>query len=340
MVTAETKDHQPEMYDEPLRIGWIGFHQEGIPALQGLLDSGIVPAAVITLDEASAAKRSAVVSYADVLKDREIPLHYVQNINDASAIDLLRSLRLDLLFVIGWSQILSAETLATARLGAIGAHASLLPANRGSAPINWSLIRGESVTGNTLIWLTAAVDEGQVIDQMSIPITPYDTCATLYENVAQTNHAMIQSLLPRLIAGERPGCVQPHSDQPLLPRRRPDDGRVDWTQSADQIYNFVRALTRPYPGAFSFLDGHKYLIQSCALLPEIGQGSMIKQTPGTIVGAMLSPVTDACGVMVGCGTGYVVLLELETTDGRILKGRELSDRAISEQWSGKIWSHE
>ena len=141
-----------------LRIGWLGFHQEGIPALRGLKESGIHLEAVITLDEAGVAQRSAIADYAGVVDGWDIPLHLIRNINDAASLGLLHSLRLDLLFVIGWSQILKRDALAAAKIGVVGAHASLLPHNRGSAPINWSLIRGEAVTGNTLIWLTEDVD--------------------------------------------------------------------------------------------------------------------------------------------------------------------------------------
>jgi methionyl-tRNA formyltransferase len=241
-------------------------------------------------------------------------------------------MNLDLLLVIGWSQILSSAALATARIGAIGAHASLLPHNRGSAPINWAILRGEQTTGNTLIWLADNVDEGQIIDQIEFPISPYDTCETLYQKVAESNHIMIQRALPMLLAGECPGVPQPPSDEPLLARRRPADGLLDWHQSAVNVYNFIRALTRPYPGAFSFLDGRRWIIQSAALLP----GSLECDVPGTVIGSVVSPVAESCGQVVACGSGYVLILEIEADDGTILKGSSLSNC----DWTGKVWAHE
>ncbi len=321
------------MPDQNLRIGWIGFHQEGIPALLGLKQAGIRLEAIITLDSNELAKRSAAVSYADVLADWDTPVYRVRSINDNSSIELLQSLNLDLLFVIGWSQILGSAALSASRLGAIGAHASMLPHNRGSAPINWALIHGESSSGNSLIWLTEEVDEGGIIDQTEFPITPYDTCETLYEKVALSNHLMIQTLLPKLFAGERPNCKQPKTDQPVLPRRRPSDGLLNWNQPANEIYNFVRALTRPYPGAFSFLDGVCWKIQSCVLLPDVVRPN---SAPGTILGSARSPVEDACGLFVSGGTGSVIILEIESSDGAVLKGRSLSDQP----WTGKVWTNE
>lgn len=325
--------HVNFMSAQNLRIGWIGFHQEGVPALRGLKDAGVRLEAIITLADDQLSRRSAGTNYEDLLSGWDVAVHKVVDINAPDAVALLKSLQLDLLLVIGWSQILRPEALSAARIGAVGAHASLLPHNRGSAPINWALIRGESTTGNTLIWLSDGVDEGRIIDQMEFVISPYDTCETLYEKVAQSNHLMIQRLLPRLFAGEVPGEAQRHSDEPVLPRRRPADGLLNWNQPAVQIYNFVRALTRPYPGAFSFLEGRRWLIQSCALMPDHGQWN---HQAGCILGAVCSPVAEACGLLVACGQGAIVILELEDSEGKVLKGRQLSDLA----WMGKVWSDE
>src|SRR6266516_402460 len=229
----------------------------------------------------------------------------------------------------------SAAALQLARTGMIGAHASLLPQLRGSAPINWALIRSERQTGNSLIWLAQDVDRGAIIDQTAFCITPYDTCASLYERVAASNRDMLLRLVPRLLAGEHPGRVQPAADEPVLPRRRPADGRIDWRQPSRAVYDFIRALTRPYPGAFSWLEGRRWTIWHAAHLPaENGPG--LRATPGAVLGPVVSPVEATCGQMVGCGAGAVVLLELQADDGTVLRGRELSDQP----WTGKRWNNE
>jgi methionyl-tRNA formyltransferase len=297
-----------------------------------LVEAGAAPLTVFTLRPELARNRSGAVDYAPVCERLGLPLHYVANINDAAAVELLRGLSLDLLFVIGWSQILGAPVLRTARRGAIGTHASLLPLNRGSAPVNWALIRGEARTGNSLIWLAEDVDAGDVIDQTEFPITPYDTCATVYERVATSNRAMILRALPRLVAGERPGSPQLRNGEPVLPRRRPQDGRIDWTGTSKQVYDFVRALTRPYPGAFSWLDGQRWTVWRIARLPATPPAG----TPGTILGPVTSPDEAACGQVVACADGAVVVLELEAADGTLLRGPRLSDQ----DWAGKAWQHD
>ncbi|PYV89616.1 MAG: hypothetical protein DMG05_13195 [Acidobacteria bacterium] len=318
--------------EQNLRIGWIGIHMEGIPALKALLESGVRVEGVITLKAEARSRRCGSVEYTSGLRGFDLPVYEVGNINDDEAIAVLNAMSLDIAFVIGWGQLLRPETLATARMGMIGAHASLLPHNRGSAPINWALIKGETCTGNSLIWLSDSVDSGHLIDQVEIPISVYDTCASLYEKVAQSNRQMILRLVPRLLAGERPGRAQSPTDGPILPRRRPADGLVDWTLEAGQIYNYVRALTRPYPGAFSWLEGRCWRIWNCAVLPETKTADTI---PGQIVGPVFSPLESACGQMVSCGTGAIVQLELEGPEGEILRGRELSNQG----WERKVWTN-
>jgi len=316
-----------------MRFAWVGSHREGLPAFEALLHARAPIVAAVSLTADAAAKRSAAADYAPFCHRAGVPLHRVSDINSPDSVALLRSLDLDVLFVIGWSQILRKDALATARIGVVGAHASLLPANRGSAPINWALIRGERETGNSLLWLAESVDAGAVIDQTSFGITPYDTCTSLYDRVAITNRDMLVRLSGRLLAGERPGVPQPVSTEPVLPRRRPADGLLDWAGPSRRVYDFVRALTRPYPGAFGQLDGHRIKVWQAAL-PPLGDATVAE--PGTCLGPVVSPEDNACGQLVACGQGAVVLLEVEGEDGRVLRGRALSE----EPWRGRTWTRE
>ena len=319
-----------------MRFGWVGFHLEGIPALQGVIEAGVPIQAVLTLRPDVAATRSGAADYRSLCQRFGVPLHEIVHINDAASRELLKNLALDVVFVIGWSQILAPETLRTARVGMIGAHASLLPRNRGSAPINWALIRGEHTSGNSLIWLAESVDGGDLIDQTEFPITPYDTCASLYDRVAASNRDMILRVLPRLLAGERPGRPQPRHRGPILARRRPADGLIVWDQPACAVYNFVRALTKPYPGAFSWLDGRRWTVWQAALLPGDGPPPPAPgAAPGTVLGPLHSPLRDACGQVVACAHGAVALLEIAADDGEVLRGPRLSEQP----WTGRQWTN-
>lgn len=117
-----------------MRIGWIGFHVEGLPALRGVLEHGAQIEAVLTLRPELAAKRSGAADYSTLCREYEVPLYEIANINDTESLALLKRLALDIAFVIGWTQIVRREALQSVRIGMIGAHASLLPHNRGRAP--------------------------------------------------------------------------------------------------------------------------------------------------------------------------------------------------------------
>ena len=312
-----------------MRIGWVGFHQEGVPALRGVLDAGFRVVAVITLDTHSAEQRSGAVDYGPICRESGVPLHRVGNVNSDSAVELLAGLDLDLLIVVGWSQILGSRALRTARLGAIGSHASWLPKDRGRAPVNWAIIRGETQTGNTLMWLAEGVDSGEIIDQTVIPITDFDSCASIYDAVASSNRNMILGLLASLARGVRPGVGQLVTDEPLLPGRSPEDGAIDWSGSARSVYDLVRAVTRPYPGAFGYLDGRRVTVWKSALLPFEGAVG----APGAVLGPVVSFIDSACGQLVACGTGAVLLMEVESDEGHLLAGRALAELP----WQEKLW---
>ncbi|MFN2571124.1 MAG: methionyl-tRNA formyltransferase [Gemmatimonadales bacterium] len=315
-----------------MRFAWVGFHAEGLAALQALLAAGAPIAAVLTLKPELAAKRSGGVDYTPLCAQYSVPLHFISNINEPEAEQILSALAPDVVFVIGWHQIVRPPVMKLARLGLIGAHASFLPHNRGSAPINWTILRGERASGNTLMWLTEGVDEGDIIAQRAFPVTPYDTCATLYAQVAASNREMLVEILPQLMAGDRPGRPQQRGDEPVLRRRRPADGRINWDSSAAQVYDFVRALTRPYPGAFSTLDGRQWWIWEAALPPDTGRVA----EPGEIIGPVVSPAQSACGQLVACGSGTLIVLEVEDDAGNKLRGQALSEQ----QWTGKQFATE
>ena len=131
-----------------LKIGWLGFHEEGILALKYLLRNKLL-SVLITLDDNLLKLKSGSLKYQNVIKGINVPIYKIKRINDIEVIDKFKNFKLDILFVIGWGQILNSKALEIPKVGVIGAHASLLPELRGSAPINWALIKGYKETGNT-----------------------------------------------------------------------------------------------------------------------------------------------------------------------------------------------
>jgi methionyl-tRNA formyltransferase len=277
-------------------IVWVGFHEEGKYALPAIIEAGFSVKAVLTLSDERALKRSGAFDVAAVARGYRVPCFKIDHINSNSSLSILNDLAPDVLLVIGWCQLLSSEALDTAGI-VIGAHASLLPEGRGSAPINWAIIKRLKRTGNTLIHLSEAVDAGDIIAQVHFPITYEDTCATLYEKVAQSNRSMILDTLESIRAGRLEKQPQQDIDEPIWPRRRPEDGRLNWRSSSREVYDLVRALTRPYPGAYSYLDHTKVTIWRAKEIDFCG-------SPGSIA------VADD-SVYVACGHGGVRLSDVE-----------------------------
>ncbi len=305
-----------------MNIVWIGCHEEGIPAFREILEKGKHVSAFITLDETAYVKRSAGSrEYETYCQKYNVNYYTVSTIKGDDAYEIVLKYKPDLLVVLGWSEILPVRLLDIPTIGTIGTHAALLPHNRGSAPVNWALIHGEKVTGNTMMWLNPKVDSGEIIDQIEFPITPYDTCKTLYDQVAITNGTMLIRLIENLEKGIKPVIpIMNETDEPLLPRRKPKDGLLNWNQSGQVIYDFVRALTHPYPGAFTYLDGNKYLIWKVTLLPVSTQG-----VAGEICGCAYGYAENTCGYVVGTETNAILVTEIEDENGTYYSGKALND---------------
>lgn len=166
----------------------------------------------------------------------------------------------DLILVLGWYYMLPRKVREKAALGCMGVHASLLPMYRGWAPISWAIINGETETGVTLFHLEDEVDSGDVVAQESFAIDREDTCATVYEKAVEASIRILRELLPQIAVDKAPRIVQNAGDASYFPRRRPEDGLIDWSKTPEQIRNFIRAQTKPYPGAFSHIGGKKVTI--------------------------------------------------------------------------------
>jgi methionyl-tRNA formyltransferase len=246
-------------------IMFVGVHMEALAPFTYLVESGCCVRGLVTLRPESMAKVSGAVDLVEIAHNTQIPVLRVRNINEPEAIEWIRAQAPDLLLVVGWTQLVNDDLLRVPKLAAIGFHASLLPKSRGRAPVNWSLINGDRVTGNTMIILEPGADSGDIIDQRTIAITDEDDCKTVYEKVGETEVDMLRKTLPMIRKGILPRRKQDDSQVTVMPRRRPEDGIITWNRMNREIYNWIRALTEPYPGAFSFLDGEKVWIWKAAI---------------------------------------------------------------------------
>ena len=216
---------------------------------------------------------------------------------------------------IGWSKLLSARTLAIPRLGVIGHHESMLPKRRGRAPIVWPILHDCVESGLSFFWLTEGVDDGDIFCQAPFPIGPRDTSADLLTKANQvTRDLLLNDVLPNLKAGNFKRTPQDHSQATYCPRRTPDMGYIPWHESAESIDRTVRALTKPYPGAFSWHRLRKIFIwQARPVTPQEHHPDLVYQRAGTVVWVS----ENGARQWVACGGG---LLEIYLPVGRMKVG--------------------
>lgn len=229
-----------------------------------------------------------------------LPVFTPCGVKNRETLELIRSLRPELIFSFYYRDIIPAEILEMPRLGAFNMHGSLLPKYRGRACVNWAIIHGETETGPTLHWMTKRPDEGDIVDQERVPIDGGDTAMDVMLKIADAAEAVITRNLPLLESGKAPRREQDHSQATYFGGRRPEDGKIDWTASAREICNLVRAVTHPYPGAFAMLDGENLFIWKATPLDE-----NVSSHPGTVIS------TDP--FLVAAGKGVVRVEEKTVT---------------------------
>lgn len=289
------------------RIVFIGCRGIGLACLRFLLEFHLQDlAGIFTLHPDLESKTAGFESFEPILKDSKIPAFFIQDINSDENIAMLKAFNPDLIIQVGWSQIIKDEILSIPRLGVVGFHSSLLPKDRGGSPVNWAIIRGEKDWGTTLFYLEPGVDNGDIISQEKFEITPEDTCATAYEKAGSAMVALLRKNIPLLLAGAAPRIPQDESQATYNPRRKPADGIIDWSKGSLDIYNWIRALTHPYPGAFSYYDGERIAVWQ-ANLPGFQQADFGK---GERAGKLLE--TDVGrGVLVKTGDGSIILKRIQ-----------------------------
>ncbi|HUQ73094.1 MAG TPA: formyltransferase, partial [Burkholderiales bacterium] len=216
-----------------------GYGDIGVRGLGTLLESGLeVPLVVTHLDDPNETRWYA--SLFDFSGERR--LRVVADPQPAALEDALGQIRPDLIFSFYYRSMLPMALLRHARLGAFNMHGSLLPKYRGRAPLNWAIVKGERETGVTLHEMVEKPDAGRIVDQESVPIGPQDTAVEVFHRMTAAAESVLKRSLPALVKGEvrfKPNDISRGS---YYGRRRPEDGRIDWSKSAQEIHNLVRAV--------------------------------------------------------------------------------------------------
>lgn len=272
------------MSDRP-GIVVFAYSEVGYRCLKTLMDLGANVRGVFTYDD-DPGENAWFRSVKELALSGGIPAFTHRGLRDPETVELIESLEPELMFSFYYRDMIPQRILDIPRLGAFNMHGSLLPRYRGRACVNWAIIHGETETGATLHWMTPRPDDGDIVDQERVSITGTDTAMDVMIKVAEAAERVIARNLPLLERGKAPRIPQDHSKATCFGGRGPEDGQIDWNATARDICNLVRAVTRPYPGAFTFLDGEKVFIWKATPLDEdtgAAPGTVLSRDPLIVV---------------------------------------------------------
>ncbi|MBQ9776706.1 MAG: bifunctional UDP-4-amino-4-deoxy-L-arabinose formyltransferase/UDP-glucuronic acid oxidase ArnA [Lentisphaeria bacterium] len=263
------------------------YHNIGRAGIEALRRNGFEISAVFTHKD-NANENIWFGSVAELAGEYGIPVFAPEDVNHPVWAARIKAMAPDFIFSFYYRNMLSEEILAVPAKGALNLHGSLLPKYRGRVPINWAIINGEKETGVTLHYMTRKADAGDIVDQEKIDITNDDTAKTLFGKAEKAAALMLDRALPLLKEGKAARIPQDDAKATTFGGRKPADGQIDWSKSADEIRNLIRAVTLPYPGAFSYITDRKVFFWSAEVV-----AADRKAMPGTVLSA--APFTIACG---------------------------------------------
>ncbi len=294
------------------------YHEMGHACLEALIGLGAPVAALFTHQD-DPGETVWWRSCAALAERHGIPVYVTAGRLEETAVARIASLEPAVIYSFYYRALLADTVLKSASVGAFNLHGSLLPAYRGRAPVNWVLVNGEHKTGVTLHHMVARADAGDIVAQCATEISDDDTAFTLYQRLVAIGARMVREWHPRIVTGTAPRFPQDRTRATYFGRRRPEDGRIQWVWPARRIFNLVRAVTHPYPGAFCFAQGRKLFIWQARVARESGP----RGAPGAIV-----ETADAPGLEVAAGVGSVLLLSVQLEGGEELAGRLLRERGL------------
>jgi len=278
----------------------------GKQCLKAALDCGAAIAGLLYLDDRKAETTVAHTSFDDLIARHDLNARSFSSLKGDEGrahVEWAQQAAPRLGIVCGVSELIPPELLTLPALGFIGMHPTLLPQGRGRAPIPWAIILGLKETGVTWFYADPGVDTGDVLAQQRVPVLDSDTASTLGARTDDIAAQLLCKSLPLLAAAKAPRLKQDEAAVTTWPRRRPEDGIIDWSRDAGALYNWARALTHPYPGAFTFQNGRKLLVWSAerTTVPLAG-------APGEVL------AVDERGAIVATGKGLLNLTRVQWHD--------------------------
>jgi methionyl-tRNA formyltransferase len=277
----------------------MGTPQFAVASLRALIAAGHEIAGVVTRTDKPAGRGRTLAAPPVKIAALELGLTVFQpkRVREPEFIEILRKIAPEAIIVAAYGQILPKEILSLPQFGCINIHASLLPAYRGAAPINWAIIRGEHETGITVMMMDEGMDTGAILMQATIPIGPEDTAGALTEKLASLGAKLITTALPLVALGKLTPVAQDGTKATMAPLLKKGDGLIDWRLPAREIHNHVRGLS-PWPGAYSYLDKTMVKLIATGVLDGSGEPGLLFEM-------------DKSTLAAGTGSGLLRILNIQ-----------------------------
>ena len=296
-----------------------GCTEFGYDVVNHLLINGIKISHIVSLtpEQAKTSKVSGYKSFEPLSQKFDLKIFYPNeySMKNGSDLSFFENEKFDLLLVCGWQRLIPENILETLNIGGIGSHGSseLLPKGRGRSPVNWSIIEGKSRFISQLFLLTPGIDDGDILDYQTFDINEWDTCQTIYYKISLVMKQSLLTLIPNILSNNFSRTPQTGTAT-FYPKRTPEDGLINWKKSIREIHNLIKALTKPYPGAFSLINTEKIFIWKAQPF----------DTKITFSEAVLGEIIEKFSTgdfIVKCNDGILLVTDY---DGVVNKGDKLS----------------
>ncbi|WP_350305276.1 bifunctional UDP-4-amino-4-deoxy-L-arabinose formyltransferase/UDP-glucuronic acid oxidase ArnA [Photorhabdus viridis] len=287
------------------------YHDIGCVGINALTKAGFDIQAVFTHTD-NPTENHFFSSVARLSADLALPVFAPENVNHPLWIERIREMKPDVIFSFYYRDMLSEDILSLASAGAFNLHGSLLPKYRGRAPINWAILHGETETGVTLHKMVLKPDAGDIVAQHKVAIAETDTSLILHGKMREAAEKLLDQVLPQIKAGTYTATPQDGKQATYFGRRTAADGEIDWSKSATEINNLIKAVTEPYPGAFTFLGDRKMTIWQASVLNKTHN-----KQPGTIL--------SVAPLIIACGQGALEIMSGQNESGLYVRGTRLAE---------------
>ncbi len=286
------------------------YHDMGCVGVNALLNAGYEISAIFTHPD-NAAENHFFGSVARIGAEHGIPVFAPEDVNHPLWVDRIKEMAPEAIFSFYYRDLISDDILQSAKTGAFNLHGSLLPKYRGRAPLNWVLVKGETETGVTLHKMVSKADAGDIVSQVRVAIAPEDTAMSLHRKLCDEARGLLDDILPVIKTGHYPAVAQNEQQASYFGRRTPEDGRLNWDKPAAELHNLVRAVTEPWPGAFSFAGMTRFVVWSSRVrtdFPSKRSGTVLSTSP----------------LVIACGADALEIVTGQAENGIYMQGAQLA----------------